>query len=98
MAVFLSTRGLSAQLEGIIKSASSEIFLVTPYLQVSDTYYERMEDAIRRGVQLTIVYGKSQLHPREEERVMELQCNLYFKERACMPSALPMRKWRSSAP
>ncbi|MCB0612954.1 MAG: hypothetical protein H6573_33545 [Lewinellaceae bacterium] len=46
MTIFLSTRGLSAHLDDIIRNASSDIFLMTPYLHIADTYYERLEYAI----------------------------------------------------
>ncbi len=80
MAKFLSTRGLSAQLEEVIKSASSEIYLVTPFLKMSDTYHERLREAIQRGVAVTVIYGKKQLDLEEEDKIMRLASNLYFKE------------------
>ncbi len=81
MAKFLTTKGTSHHLEDIIIGASKELFLVSPYLQISKTFLERLKDASRRGVNIKIVYGKNNL---KEDQLNNLQTlknmQLYFSE------------------
>lgn len=81
MAKFLTTKGTSHHLEDIIIGASKELFLVSPYLQISKTFLERLKDASQRGVNIKIVYGKNNL---KEDQLNNLQIlknmQLYFSE------------------
>lgn len=81
MAKFLTTKGTSHHLEDIIIGASKELFLVSPYLQISKTFLERLKDASQRGVNIKIVYGKNNL---KEDQLNNLQTlknmQLYFSE------------------
>jgi hypothetical protein len=66
MAEFLTTHGTAFYLERIISEARERLVLVSPYLKVSRLLAERLHDADRSGVPLTLVYGKEEL--RDEER------------------------------
>ncbi len=76
---FLTTYQVASELETIIKEAKKELTLVTPYLNIPHIIYERLRSATKRGVKLTIIYGKSELNWDEEERIKELDTlQLYF--------------------
>lgn len=81
MAEFLTTNGTSFQIEQIIIEASEKLILISPYLQISKTFYERIKDASERNVRITIIYGKDELKPNERNSLAELQnVSLYFFE------------------
>jgi phosphatidylserine/phosphatidylglycerophosphate/cardiolipin synthase-like enzyme len=70
MAKFLTTKGTSYHLEDIIINASKQLILVSPYLQISKTFSERLKDASHRGVNIIIVFGKNNL---KEDQLSTLQ-------------------------
>lgn len=81
MAEFLTTFGTSYQIENIIIEAKSKLILVSPYLQLSKTFYERLKDASNRGVAIKIIFGKDELKPNERNSLAELKnVELFFFE------------------
>jgi phosphatidylserine/phosphatidylglycerophosphate/cardiolipin synthase-like enzyme len=81
MAEFLTTSGTSHQLEQLIMNASKKLVLISPYLQLSKTFYERLKDASRKNVQIKIIYGKDALKPNEKNSLAELEnLSLFFFE------------------
>lgn len=81
MAEFLTTNGTSYNIENIIIDAKKNLTLVSPYLQLSKTFYERLKDATNRGVQVKIIYGKDELKPNERNSLAELKnIELYYFE------------------
>lgn len=81
MAKFLTTSWVSSYIEDIIKNAKEEVFLVSPYLQLSQSFFERLQDAQDHNVNITIVYGKSDLNPSEVELLKGLSnLTLYFSK------------------
>jgi hypothetical protein len=81
MAEFLTTNGTSYQIENIIIEAKAKLVLVSPYLQLSKTFYERLKDASNKRVTIKIVYGKDDLKPNERNSLAELKgVELYFFE------------------
>ena len=73
MAEFLTTNGTSYNIENIIIDAKGRLILISPYLQLSKTFYERLKDASNRNVRVTIVYGKDELKPNEKNSLAELK-------------------------
>ncbi len=73
MAEFLTTNGTSYNIENIIIGARKKLVLVSPYLQISKTFYERLRDASNRGVSIKIIYGKDELKPNEKNSLAELK-------------------------
>lgn len=73
MAEFLTTNGTSYNIENIIIDAKGRLILISPYLQLSKTFYERLKDASNRNVKVTIVYGKDELKPNEKNSLAELK-------------------------
>ena len=73
MAEFLTTNKTSSSIEDIIMDAKSKIVLVSPYLQISKTFYERLKDASNKNVSIRIIYGKDELKPNEKNSLAELK-------------------------
>lgn len=69
MAQFLTTSGTSHHLEEIIKNAAGKLVLASPYLQISEKLIERLQDAGKRRVRITIIYGKDELKPEERQKL-----------------------------
>lgn len=81
MAEFLTTNGTSYHIENIILEAKTSLVLVSPYLQISKTFYERLKDASKKGVVIKIIYGKDELKPNERNSLAELKTvELFFFE------------------
>jgi hypothetical protein len=79
MAEFLTTHGTAFQIENVIAGANKRLTLVSPFLKLSKTLAERLQDAARRSVRITIVFGKEELE-REQELLLEglAGARLYF--------------------
>lgn len=73
MAEFLTTNGISYQIENIIIDAKSKLILVSPFLQLSKTLFERLKDASNHDVKIKIIYGKDDLKPNEKNSLAELK-------------------------
>ena len=58
MVQFLVTSDIVSAIEGVIRDAQQQAVLVSPYLQLSPTFAQRFLEADRRGVALTLLYGK----------------------------------------
>ncbi|MCU0416334.1 MAG: phospholipase D family protein [Cytophagaceae bacterium] len=81
MAEFLTTNGTSHNIENIIIEAKAKLILVSPYLQISKTFFERLKDASNKNVSIKIIYGKDELKPNERNSLAELKnVELYFFE------------------
>lgn len=79
MAQFLTAKGISFHLENIIKSSSKSLCLVTPFLQLSDTLFERLSELNKKNVPIVLVYGKDDLSPKESLQLQALSSiKLYF--------------------
>ncbi len=73
MAEFLTTNGTSYHIENIIIEAKNKLVLISPYLQLSKTFYERLKDASNKNVSIKIIYGKDELKPNEKNSLAELK-------------------------
>jgi hypothetical protein len=73
MAKFLTTSGISYNIEKIIIEAKTKLVLVSPYLQISKTLYERLKDSSGRNVNIRIIFGKDELKPNERNSLAELK-------------------------
>jgi PLD-like domain len=79
MAEFLTTHATAFQIENVIARARKQLTLVSPFLKISKTLAERLQDAARRGVRITIVFGKEELESEQELLLSELAgARLYF--------------------
>ena len=73
MAQFLTTTATVAAIEHLMRSARRELLLISPYLQLSGRFVERLGEADRRGVRTTFVYGKTQLHERVTAQIAQFE-------------------------
>lgn len=107
MAEFLRTAGIIDRVETIIDRAEHRLVLITPYVQLSSTFLERICGAAERGVQVILVYGKTG-DLREEEEVAvsqirdldlryygDLHAKCYFSEQAMVLAS--MNLYRASS-
>lgn len=79
MAKFLTTTAISYEIENTLKTARRKLVLISPYLQLSGTLLERLQDANRRNIDIFIVYGKNDLQPGEEAKLSQLSnIKLFF--------------------
>jgi len=65
LAQFLTTHGVASEIERIIMGARERLILVTPFLKLSTILLERLQDAIRGRVLVSLVYGKAELSDQE---------------------------------
>lgn len=79
MAEFLTTSGVSYQVESIIKEAKKKLVLISPYVQISKVLLERLHNASDKGVQIFLIYGKDELKALEKEQLNSIKnLKLYF--------------------
>ena len=79
MAEFLTTSGISYQIDRIIRESRKNLVLVSPYLQLSKTFFERIKDASEKQVRVVIVYGKDELKHEERNLLASLKgIELYY--------------------
>jgi hypothetical protein len=81
MAIFQTTIELSYQILQIIETADQEIILVTPYLKLSSNLKDKLSEANRKGKEITLIYGKSDLSKEEKTFLDDLdKLTIYFHE------------------
>lgn len=81
MTEFLTTKGILFYIEHIIRNAKNRLILMSPYLQLSKTFFERLQDADGRNVKITLVCRKGALKPDERSQLQQLKnLKLYFHE------------------
>jgi hypothetical protein len=73
MAEFLTTHATAAWIENIILNSKERLVLVSPYLQLSRTFFDRLKEADERGVKTVVVYGKDELKPEETNQLGKLK-------------------------
>ena len=104
MIKFVTTSGTAYHLEQIISSAEESITLISPYLKLTQNFIERLQDADKRGVTITIVYGKKQLKEPQMAMLRKLSgLNLHFSknlhakcysnERSCLISSMNLYEY-----
>ncbi|MCK6600600.1 MAG: phospholipase D family protein [Bacteroidetes bacterium] len=82
MPELLTTLGISHSIEKLIREAEDEIILVTPYIKLSRNLYERLKQASSRGIEVSIVYGKSDLDKKQSDLLAELEnLNLFYLDK-----------------
>ena len=53
---FLTTKGIAASIEKIIRDANEFVIIVSPYLQIDQTYIDRLVQAEKENVRVSIIY------------------------------------------
>lgn len=81
MADFLTTRGISNAIESIIKISDLKLTLVSPYLDLPTTLFDRLKYKSEKGVEIIFVYGKNRtLNSNTKSLLDDLNCSIYYKE------------------
>jgi phosphatidylserine/phosphatidylglycerophosphate/cardiolipin synthase-like enzyme len=81
MAKYLRTSSISAELENLIRDARKELYIISPYLKLSDNVKELLNDKEREKVEVRIVFGKQELAPAEMSYLEGLSyVRLYFSK------------------
>ncbi len=78
MVELLTTSGTAHYLEQVIKKAKKDIYIVSPYLDLSHNFLQRLLDAEKSGKTINIVYRDDKLKERERKKVEKIRrLNLY---------------------
>ena len=81
MAKYLRTSSISAELENLIRDARKEVYIISPYLKLSDNVKELLNDKEREKVDVRIIFGKQELAPTEMSYLEDLRyVRLYFSK------------------
>ena len=81
MAKFLTTRGVSYEIENIIKNANRFLVFISPYVSIPETLLQSLKDTDRRKVKIALVYGKRELDYEVRSQLEQLDnLSLYFLE------------------
>lgn len=73
MSKFLNTSATTYHLEELIKNAQERVFIVSPYLKLNDKVKELLEDKNRLKIDIRIIYGKTELNPKETDWLSNLE-------------------------
>jgi hypothetical protein len=73
LAEFLTTSGVTYNLERIIKEAKERLVLVSPYLKINERLRQMLEDQDRYKIDIRVVYGKNDLQPAENNWLRSMQ-------------------------
>ena len=78
---FLTTKGIAASIERIIRNAKDFITIISPYVKVDKTYVERLREAEKSNIKIHLIFGKEDMREFEKEK---FQCfrslSIYFLE------------------
>ena len=78
---FLTTKGIAASIENIIRYAKDFIIIISPYVKIDKTYIERLHEAERNYVKIDLIFGKQDMNDFEREKFNDFHnINIYFLE------------------
>ena len=80
MAKFLTTLESLPKIERIIRQAKKEVTIITPYLKLTQIFYNRLREADNRKVNIRFIYGKKEeLNSKDLDKIKKLKhLGLYF--------------------
>lgn len=78
MAKFLATRKISSEIEDLIKGAENTLYLISPYLKLSNDFKELLKLRNDNKKFTTIIFGKQELNPEEMKFLQSLRL-VYLK-------------------
>ncbi|HAB1659549.1 TPA_asm: DNA repair protein [Salmonella bongori] len=99
MIEILNTTGINYNLEQIIVKAETRLIIISPYIKLSARIKELIEDKDRLKVDIRIIYGKSELNPKDHNWLVSLpyvrlsfcqnlHAKLYANEKTCLICSL----------
>ena len=81
MAKYLRTSGITAGVEELIREARERLYIISPYLKLSDNIRELLNDKEREKAEVRIIFGKQELSPTEMSYLQNLKyVRLYFSK------------------
>ncbi|MBU1921432.1 phospholipase D family protein [bacterium] len=78
MAKFLRTSAVTNNLEELIINSKEKLYLVTPFLKISERVKGLIAERDRARVEIRIIYGKTELQPAEAEWIGSLESTSIF--------------------
>lgn len=86
MAEFLTTHEIASSIEKIIRQAKEEIIILSPYLQLSQSFFDRLQDADRKKVKITIIYRNNAVEHEQDKnaRQMNMLSELKYLNLRCL--------------
>lgn len=81
MPKYLRTSGITAGVEELIREAKERLYIISPYLKLSDNIRELLNDKEREKAEVRIIFGKQELSPPEMSYLQKLKyVRLYFSK------------------
>ncbi|HEX5003246.1 MAG TPA: phospholipase D family protein [Bacteroidia bacterium] len=81
MPKYLRTSGITAEVEELIREARERLYIISPYLKLSDNIRELLNDKEREKAEVRIIFGKQELNPGEMSYLQNLKyVRLYFSK------------------
>ena len=81
MPKYLRTSGITAGVEELIREARERLYIISPYLKLSDNIRELLNDKEREKAEVRIIFGKQELNPNEMSYLQNLKyVRLYFSK------------------
>ncbi len=81
MAKYLRTSGISAAVEELIREAKERLYIISPYLKLSDNIKELLNDKEREKAEVRIIFGKKELNQTEMSYLQNLKyVRVYFSK------------------
>ncbi|MDR2963530.1 MAG: phospholipase D family protein [Bacteroidales bacterium] len=81
MAKYLRTSSISAEVENLIRDAKERLYIISPYLKLSDNIKELFNDKERDKTDVRIIFGKQELNPSEMSYLQQKKyIRLYFSK------------------
>lgn len=81
MPKYLRTSGITAGVEELIREAKERLYIISPYLKLSDNIKELLNDKEREKSEVRIIFGKQELNPSEMSYLQNLKyIRLYFSK------------------
>lgn len=79
MAKFLTTRGATSEIEGIINNAQKSVVLITPFVRIPASLFQNLMTRDKEGVRITLIYGKKDLENAVIDQLRQLKnVKVYF--------------------
>lgn len=81
MAKYLRTPAISSGIDELIREAKDRVYIISPYLKLSDQIKELLQDKEREKVEVRLIFGKQELNPNEMGFLQGLKyVRLYFSK------------------
>ncbi|RYY50594.1 MAG: hypothetical protein EOO06_03300 [Chitinophagaceae bacterium] len=81
MPKYLRTSGISAAVEQLIRESKERLYIISPYLKLSDSMRELLNDKEREKAEVRMIFGKQELSPAEMSFLQSLKyVRLYFSK------------------